>query len=79
MTSKNYSKFMSAKLKYSGEDLLKRVLSEYYSIIEIFMKSNVDVVAKHKEQWDLKIHLKKSKERHLFETISLFWIQRLLL
>ena len=62
MASKDYSKFISAKLEYSRENLLKRVPPEYHSIIEIFMKSNADIVAEHKEKWDHKIHLKEGKK-----------------
>ena len=79
MASKNYSKFMSAKLKYNKEDLLNQVLFEYHSIIEVFMKSNVDIVAEHKKKWDYKIHLKEGKKHYLYATISFFLIKRLLL
>ena len=47
MAYKDFDKFMSAKLEYTWKDLLKQVLSKYHSIIEIFMKSNADIVAEH--------------------------------
>ena len=53
---------MSAKLEYSRENLLKQVSPKYHSIIKIFMKSDIDIIAKHKEHWDHKIHLKKGKK-----------------
>ena len=53
---------MSTKPEYSRKNLLKQVSPKYHFIIEIFMKSNADIVAKHKEKWDHKIHLKKSKK-----------------
>ena len=62
MASKDYTKFMSAKLEYTKEDLLKQMPLEYHLIIEIFMKSNADIVAEHKKKWDHKIHLKKGKK-----------------
>ena len=62
MAKENYSKFMKAKPEYTKEDLLKRVLSEYHSIIEVFMKSNADIVAQHQDKWDHKIHLEKGKK-----------------
>ena len=62
MANKDYSKFISAKPKYSREDLFKQVLFEYHLIIEVFMKSNADIMAEHKEKWDHKIHLEKNKK-----------------
>ena len=53
---------MSAKPKYSRKNLLKQVFPEYHSIIEVFMKSNVDIMAEHKKKWDHKIHLEESKK-----------------
>ena len=47
MEHKDFDKFIAAKLEYSKENLLKRVSKEYHSIIEVFMKSNADIVAKH--------------------------------
>ena len=58
---KDFDKFMSAKPKYSKEDLLKQVPSEYHLIIDVFMKLNADIMAEHRERWDHKIHLEKSK------------------
>ena len=62
VAEEDYSKFMKTKPEYTREDLLKRVPSEYHSIIEIFMKSNADVVAKHQEEWDHEIHLEEGKK-----------------
>ena len=50
VANEDYSKFMNTKPEYTKKDLLKRVPSEYYSIIEVFMKSNADRVAKHRDQ-----------------------------
>ena len=62
MASKDYIKFMSAKLEYSRKNLLKQVLFKYHLIIEVFMKSNADIVAEHREKCDHKIHLKEGKK-----------------
>ena len=62
MVGDNYTTFMSTKPEYSREDLLKQVPSEYHSIIEIFMKSNADIMAEHREKWDHKIYLKEGKK-----------------
>ena len=62
MADDDYTKFMSAKPEYSREDLLKRVPLKYHSIIEVFMKSNADIVAEHREKWDHKIHLEEGKK-----------------
>ena len=53
---------MKTKPEYTREDLLKQVPSEYHSIIEVFMKSNADKVAEHRDQWDHKIHLKEGQK-----------------
>ena len=73
MVDNNYTKFISAKLEYSIKKLLKQVSPEYYSIIEVFIKSNVDIVAEHKEKWYHKIHFEKSKKAlfvHNYKTLS---------
>ena len=62
VAEEDYGKFMKNKPKYSKEDLLKRVSSEYHSIIEVFMKSNADIVAEHRAEWDHEIHLEKGKK-----------------
>ena len=49
VAQEDYSKFMKEKPEYTKEDLLKQVLSEYHSIIKIFMKSNADIVAEHRD------------------------------
>ena len=58
----DFDKFMSAKPEYTKKDLLKRVSPEYHLIIEVFMKSNADIVIKHREKWDHKIHLEEKKK-----------------
>ena len=50
MAHKDFDKFMSAKPEYTKEALLKRVPPEYNLIIEVFMKSNADIVAEHQEK-----------------------------
>ena len=62
VAEEDYGKFMKDKPEYTKEDLLKRVPSEYHSIIDVFMKSNADRVAKHRDQWDHKIHLEESQK-----------------
>ena len=62
MASKDFDKFLSAKPEYTKEDLLKRIPPEYHLIIDAFMKSNANIVAKHREKWDHKIHLEESKK-----------------
>ena len=62
VAEEDYSKFMKTKPEYTREDLLKRVPSEYHSIIEVFMKSNADKVAEHWDQWDHKIYLEKGQK-----------------
>ena len=59
---KDYSKFMNTKPEYTKEDLLKQVSLEYHSIIDVFMKSNANIVAKHRAKWNHKIHLEKGKK-----------------
>ena len=53
---------MSTKPEYSRENLLKQVAPEYHSIIKVFMKSNVDIVAEHWPDWDYKIYSKEDKK-----------------
>ena len=53
---------MSAKPEYNRKNLFKQVPPEYHSIIEVFMKSNADIVAEHRKKWDHKIHLEKVKK-----------------
>ena len=62
VAQEDYTKFMKTKPEYTRKDLLKRVPLEYHSIIEVFMKSNADMVAEHQAKWDHKIHLEKSKK-----------------
>ena len=62
MAHKDFDKFMSAKPEYTKEALLKRVLPEYHSIIDIFMKSNANIMAEHQEKWDHKIHPEEGKK-----------------
>ena len=62
MAKEDYSKFIKDKPEYTKEDLLKQVPLKYHSIIEFFMKSNANIVAEHRDQWDHKIHLEKGKK-----------------
>ena len=62
MAKEDYSKFMNTKPEYTKEDLLKRVPSEYHSIINVFMKLNADIVAEHRAKWDHEIHLEKGQK-----------------
>ena len=48
VAKEDYGKFMKDKPEYTKEDLLKRVPSEYHSIIDVFIKSNADIVAEHR-------------------------------
>ena len=50
VASKDYSKFMSIKPQYSRKNLLKQVPLKYHLIIEIFMKSNADIITEHKKK-----------------------------
>ena len=50
VAEEDHSKFMSAKPDYTRETLMKRVPREYHSIIEVFMKSNANKVAEHRDQ-----------------------------
>lgn len=47
MIHKNFDKFMSTKLEYTKKNLLKQVSPEYHLIINMFIKSNIDIVAEH--------------------------------
>ena len=58
----DYSRFMKNKPEYTKEDLLKRVPLEYHSIINVFMKSNANIVVEYRANWDYKIHLEESKK-----------------
>ena len=62
VAKEDYGKFMKNKPEYTKEDLLKRVLSEYHSIIDVFMKSNADIVAEHRADWDHEIHLDEGQK-----------------
>ena len=62
VAKEDYSKFMHNKPEYTKEDLLKRVPSEYYSIINVFMESNANIVAEHQASWDHEIHLEESQK-----------------
>ena len=62
VAQEDYTKFMNEKPEYTKEDLLKRVFLEYHSIINVFMKSNADIVAEHRDQWDHEIHLEEGKK-----------------
>ena len=53
---------MKSKPEYTKEDLLKQVLLDYYSISNVFMKSNNNIVAKHRAKGDFKTHLEKSQK-----------------
>ena len=58
---------MKTKPEYTREDLLKQVSLKYHSIIEIFMKSNANIVVEHWAKWDHEIHLKKGKKAHFVD------------
>ena len=62
VAQEDYSKFMNSKPKYTKEDLLKRVPSKYHLIINVFMKSNAHIVAKHRADWDHEIHLEEGQK-----------------
>ena len=62
VAEEDYAKFMKNKSEYTKQDLLKRVPSEYHSIIKVFMKSNADIVAEHQKEWDHEIHLEEGKK-----------------
>lgn len=62
MAYKNFDKFISTKPEYTREALPKQVSLKYHLIIEMFMKSNANVVAEYQKKWDHKIHLEKSKK-----------------
>ena len=62
VAEEDYGKFMKDKPEYTKEDLLKRVPSEYHSIIDVFMKANADIVAKHRADWDHEIHLEEGQK-----------------
>ena len=47
MASKDFDKFLSAKSEYTKKDLLKQIPPEYHLIIDVFMKFNANIVAKH--------------------------------
>ena len=53
---------MKDKPNYTRKALLKQVSSEYHSIINVFMKSNTNIVAKHRADWDHEIHLEKGQK-----------------
>ena len=62
VAKEDYGKFMKDKPEYTKENLLKRVSSEYHSIINVFMKPNADVVAEHRADWDHEIHLEEGQK-----------------
>ena len=79
MANEDYSKFIPAKLEYSREDLFKQVFFEYHSIIEVFMKSNTNVIAEHRPDWDHKIYFNEGKmasviQNSIFDDFSSFRI-----
>ena len=62
VAQEDYSKFMNSKPEYTKKDLQKRVPSKYHSIIDVFIKSNANIVAKHRAKWDHEIHLEEGKK-----------------
>ena len=46
----DYDKFMKGKPKYTQEKLLKKVLKEYHSIIDVFMKRDADILLEHRDK-----------------------------
>ena len=77
MAHEDFDKLISAKPEYTKETLLKQVSSKYYSTIKIFMKSNVDVVAEHREKWNHKIHLEKNKKTPFVQNYKLLLDQKI--
>ena len=61
VTSKDYDKFMKGKPEYSREELLKKIPSEYHSMIEVFMKHKADELPEHRKE-DHEINLMDGKE-----------------
>ena len=51
---------MKGKLEYIQEELLKKVPKEYYSVIDVFMKCDTDMLSKHRDK-DHSIQLEESK------------------
>ena len=41
---------MKRKPKYTEEELLIKVLKEYYSIIDVFMKCDVNMLPEHQDK-----------------------------
>ena len=76
VAQEDYSKFMKNKPEYTKEDLLKRVPLEYHSIINVFMKSNANIVAEHQAEWDHKIHLEEGKKAHFVRNYKPLWDQK---
>ena len=77
MAQKDYSKFINTKSEYTKGDLLKRVLLEYQSIIDVFMKSNANIMAEHQAKWNHEIHLEKSKKASVIRNYKPLFDQKI--
>ena len=51
---------MKGKPEYTCEELLKKVPKEYYSMIDVFMKRNADMLLEHQNK-DHSIQLEEGK------------------
>ena len=51
---------MKGKPNYTQEELLKKVLKEYHSVIDVFMKHNDDTLPEHRKE-DHTIQLENGK------------------
>lgn len=56
----NYDKFIKGKPKYTREELLKKMLKKYHSLIDVFIKRDADMLPEHCSK-DHSIQLEESK------------------
>ena len=50
VVQEDYEKFMKGKLEYTRKKLLKKILKEYHSVIDIFMKCNANMLPEYQEE-----------------------------
>ena len=60
VAQEDYKKFMKGKLEYTHKKLLKKMLKKYHSVIDIFMKCDIDMLPEHQDK-DHSIQLKEGK------------------
>ena len=72
----NFNKFIKEKPSYICEKPMKKVLKEYYSQINIFLKQNADILPDHRDE-NHKIELLESKQAFFVQNYKLLLEQEI--